>query len=66
MEWIKCDDRMSDDSQSVLFYAPKRNMIEGDYYDADQDVFIVGVTGVVGERKDCVSHWMPFPEPPEE
>lgn len=66
-EWIKCSDKLPDKDEYVLLYDKVLKMIyEGKLLGAD--FFYADRAGYSNDTdKNCsVSHWMPFPIPPED
>jgi hypothetical protein len=60
-KWIKCSERLPDDSRIVLVFS-KGQLHFGSYNDWEKVWWIY-------EGGNCftayVTHWMPLPEPPE-
>ncbi len=73
MNWIKTADRMPEDRQDILFWNTepipfwhiedgRLDCVEAGYY--EDGVFWTECGDRVSEK--YVTHWMPFPDPPEE
>jgi hypothetical protein len=67
MKWIKCSDALPDYDTTVMTYSPTSSEpIWPAYLDCDgsNDVWM----GLMGSSIDdaLITHWMEFPEPPEE
>lgn len=68
MEWIKCSERMPEDTQMVLAFS------QGEIVAAYWNYVMCPIeykkyrafTYLSGSLLDHVSHWMPLPEPPSE
>lgn len=59
MEWIKCSDRLPDDSKPVLIMTD--SYMQTAFFERDDDLWLWGDEAWSTQR---VSHWMPLPEPP--
>jgi hypothetical protein len=60
-EWIKCEDRLPEVREFVMTYGPELktrwgHMIQKGWWEVLAD----------GMERGEVTHWMPFPEPPNE
>lgn len=63
MIWIECADKMPVNNQGVVFFCTTHG-VDGGWYDERQRAFLQG-SGACGCSAADVTHWMPFPEPPE-
>ena len=78
-EWISVDDRLPDDGQIVLGYTPRDGNIFVGYHKKDpanehfryrekchfKEWFLVTSMRSTQKVTKRVTHWMPFPTPPE-
>lgn len=56
-QWIRCEDSMPQDSETVLIMT---GYMQTAFWDGDMWVW-----GDESWWPDVVTHWMPLPEPPE-
>lgn len=67
MTWIAVSKELPKDEQGVIFYLPCFGIVEAGYYHAGLGgIFVVGAMRTIAHKQDDVSHWMPFPDPPNE
>lgn len=67
-QWISVDDEMPDSGVEVLIADDLDNVNIGFYDDDSHDagwVIISGAKRFVPISESHITHWMPFPEPPE-
>lgn len=60
-KWISVKDRLPDDNESYLVC----DLVTGEYL-PDRGFFEDGEWHIFGDPEFQVTHWMPFPPPPEE
>jgi hypothetical protein len=63
MNWIKCSEKMPEDGQSVLIWDGE-NVIPANKSDYSETGFISW--SYCGEDVKNATHWMPFPDPPQD
>jgi hypothetical protein len=62
-KWTKCSDQLPDSETTVMTYAPESNEpIWPAYHDGEQWVDMNGLP----LDDATITHWMEFPDPPEE
>lgn len=59
-QWISVKDRLPDDNESYLVC----DLVTGEYL-PDRGFLEDGVWHISGDPEFKVTHWMPFPPPPE-
>lgn len=63
-DWIRCSEKMPEDSISVLLYGNRIGIVKG-FFTSYKDYYIAD-SGNTAVRKNAVTHWMPLPELPKE
>jgi hypothetical protein len=67
MEWIRCSERMPPDGVEVLFVAFGQDVEVGRHYHQEwTDLRTDSQNEAITFDDQCVTHWMPLPEPPKE
>lgn len=63
MEWIKCSERMPDETQPVITVTDG-NVVQRTLYQFCDGVWIDWYEQYDELKADAFTHWMPLPEPP--
>lgn len=72
MEWISVKDRLPDDNGTYLVYAPTYSGGSSSGLDCINGVMFSrwrkhwSIEVGYHKRPNCVTHWMPLPDPPKE
>ena len=66
MEWISVKDRLPELEEDVLAYDPSLESISVGYLSAFLGHNPTWVIDFGQSISDCVTHWMPLPEPPKQ
>lgn len=67
MEWVKCSDKLPEESVPVLTYDPVIDELRVDYillFEDGEEPYIWGRKLI--DHWYHVTHWMPLPEPPKD
>jgi len=71
MEWVKCSDKLPEDSQKIIFYVKDRdNVYAGQYVclknspKGKQYRFMENLDGWWFDGEE-ITHWLPITNPPE-
>ncbi len=65
MQWIKCSERMPDETQPVIVIA-REGVVQRTVYQFCEGVWIDWYEQYDEVNADAFTHWMPLPPPPTE
>ncbi len=65
MEWIKCSERMPDETGDIIVVSDGIVM-SGISYSRKKGFYLQALEYDADEPVDDVTHWMPLPKPPSE
>lgn len=64
-EWIKCSERMPEETDDIIVACSDGTVISGISYSRRKGFYMAALEYDSDEPIKDVSHWMPLPEPPE-